>query len=329
LQNGERRFSVPLPPSTKPGNFRVAARLQLPEGTSDTGLQNNQIVTDDLLIQIPGYELRLTTSGEGNVNADDQRIIYPQGARLQLEAVPENGFTFRNWSGSLISAEATISVLMDENKQLLVAFTPGHSVSTKAIGHGTIHGAPGRSVLLPGESVHLSQRAASGWKFGGWLINGILQDALALSLQPTADALIEGVFVPDWEVWRQRAFQGVPAEIDRSWSGDPDGDGLSNWQELLLSSNPMVSASLEGSVQKMSDQLRLVFSRPQGPAENPWVRPEFSENLAGWQSADAVRLTERVLSVRDGVETVEVSLPLRAGTSGFFRLRMAAAPESP
>jgi hypothetical protein len=329
LEDGGRRFSVPLPTSSNPGKFRVAARLELSEGASDNGLQNNQIVTDDLLVEIPGYELRLTTIGEGSVNADDPRILYPQGARLQLEAVPRNGFTFRSWSGSLISAEAAISVMMEEDKQLLVTFTPGHRVVTKVIGLGSIGGASGTRVLLPGESVQLSQNPASGWKFDGWLIDGVPQAGETVSLQPTGDALIEAVFVPDWSALRGRAFQGASAGTDRSWSGDPDGDGLTNWQELLLSSDPTISGSLERLVEKKSDQMRLVFSRPQGPSGIPWIRPEFSENLADWGIADALRLTERVLSARDGMETVEITLPIRAGASGFFRLRMAAPPTSP
>jgi len=217
---------------------------------------------------------------------------------------------------------------MDDDKQLLVTFAPGHSVVTKAIGHGTINGASGKSVLLPGESIHLSQSPASGWKFGGWLINGVHQAGLTVSLQPTTDVLIEGVFVPDWAIWRERAFQGAPAGTDRSWTGDPDGDGLSNWQELLLSSNPTISERLERLVEKKSDRMRLVISRPQGPPASPWVRPEFSENLAEWAGTDALRLTERVLSSRDGMETVEISMPFD-GTSGFFRLRMAAPPQAP
>jgi len=329
LSSGERRYQVPLPPSVTPGKFRVAARLIIPVGTKDIGLQNNQIVTGTNSIEIPGYELRLTTNGLGIIKAIDPRVLYPQGARLQLQAVPESGFTFRSWTGSMVSSESAISILMESDKQLAVTFTPGHRVVVKTVGNGTIRGAQNLSMLLPNESVHLTQTPVSGWTFDRWIVDGLAQPGGSLSLQPLADTVIEGVFTPDFTALRNQAFINAPPGTDRGWNADSDGDGLTNWQEVLLSTNPLVAQSLAQRVERRSDALRFVFSRPQGPTATPWIMPEFSESLSTWAASDSLRMTERILGVENGTETIEVTLPIQSGSHGFFHLRMEGAPASP
>lgn len=326
---GMRRFTVPLPPSSTPGHFRVAARLMLASGFNDSVLENNQIVTDARPVDIPGYELRLSTSGLGNVNTSDPRVLYPQGARLQLQAIPQNGYTFRGWEGSLVSSESTISVLMNADKQLSLTFTSGHRAIVKTIGHGNISGAPPVSVLLPGESIHLSQTPEQGWKADGWVVDGIPQHGAILSVQPASDTVIEGVFIPDCEILRSRAFVNAPPGTNSSWDADPDGDGLNNWQEILLSSNPVIAKSIGQQVERKPDQLRFVFTRPQGPDNAPWIKAEFSENLSTWDAADSQRLVERILENQNGIETVEVTVPIRTGCNGFMRLQMKGSPPIP
>jgi len=329
LPGGIRRFTVPLPPSLTPGRFKVGARLILPSGLSDIAIENNQILTESNSVEVPGYELRLTTIGKGNVNTGDPRVLYPQGARLQLQAIPQNGYTFRGWEGSLVSSESTISVLMNADKQLSLTFTPGHRAIVKTIGHGRISGAPSVSVMLPGESIHLSQIPEQGWKAAGWVVDGIPQHEAILSVQPASDTVIEGIFVPDFEILRSRAFVNAPPGANTSWDADPDGDGLNNWQEILLSSNPVIAKSIGQQVERKPDQIRLVFTRPQSQDNAPWIKAEFSENLSTWDAADSQRLVERILENKNGIETVEVTVPIHTGSNGFMRLQMKGSPPIP
>lgn len=326
LPGGMRRFTVALPPSLHPGRFKVGAKMLPTGGGNDASVENNQTITEQHMVDVPGYELRLSTVGQGVVNTGDPRVIYPKGARLQLQAVPQNGFTFRAWSGSFVSQESSISVLMNEDKQLSVSFDQGNRVIIRKSGHGTIAGAPTDGVLLPGESVNLSQVPGPGWKGGGWVVDGIPRQGATLSLEPESDVLIEGLFIPDFTAWRTKAFSGAAPGIDRSWDADPDGDGLNNWQEVLLSSNPVVAGGINQMLEKSTDQLRLIFTRPQGRHDAPWIMPESSEDLLEWKMADSLRMTERILSQQDGMETVEVTLPIRNGTRRFLHLRMAPRP---
>lgn len=324
LADNARRFSFPLPPEIAAGRFRVGAVMGFE--SADATIQNNRTTSGNTPVQVPGYELQLTTSGEGNVMSNDTRPVYPLGARLQLEAVPGNGYSLSGWNGSVVSTQAAISLEMDSDKSLSITFVQGYRLNVRTVGKGNISGAPGVRTLPPGSHLALNQTAGDGWAFDCWMVNGIEIRSPSLSHQPSADTLIEGVFVPDFEARRTAAFSGKPTQTSRRWNDDPDGDGLSTWQELLLNTNPTLRQTLEERIEMNNRRMRLVFTRPQGSVSSPWVKAEFSDKLSGWESADGLRLSERVLSQQDGMETVEILLPFSAGKSGFFRLKMREAP---
>ena len=326
LAGGARRFQLPLPPAAQPGRFRAAASFELGPGALDAGRQNNQRAGSSADVEIPGYQLRITSSGSGRVDAGDPRAIYPKGASLRLEAVPESGYTFQAWAGDRVSSESAITLHMDSDKQLAVTFTAGHKVTVRPVGNGSVQGAPSVSVVPPGQSVALTQSAAPGWRFHGWTVNGEARTGTALGLAPAGDTAVEAVFIPDFEAWRDQAFAGAAAGIDRSWSADPDGDGLTTWQEALLSSSPMVYSPLNRRVIRTATGLRLVFTRPQGPVGHPWVRAESSDDLSVWSGTESSLHAERLLSTEDGMETIEVTVPFAAGRCGYLRLRTEAGP---
>lgn len=187
-------------------------------------------------------------------------------------------------------------------------------------------GAPGSNVLLSGEPLNLSQAPGDGWLFDCWMVNGAPVRTTTLSSQPSGDTAVEAVFIPDFAGKRAAAFSGKPESLSHSWNDDPDGDGLNTWQEILLGADPTVRQNLEGDIKKTASGLRVVFSRPQGSVNEPWITPQFSDGLSGWDRPDGRKMTERVLSVRDGIETVEITLPFASGTNGFFRLKMRESP---
>lgn len=321
-----RHFQIPLPVSIEPGTFRVAAQLELPETAEDIALENNQRVTNDHPLVIPGYELLLNTSGSGSVQASDPRILYPKGTMLRLQAVPGNGHSFRGWEGSLVSAESMISVLMDADKEFDVLFSAGHQITVRSIGHGSVQQANARKTILDGEIVEFSQTAGPGWTFSGWRINGANVATASLAFSPTTDTLVEAVFIPDFSSLLDQAFDGAPEGTDRSWSADPDNDGLTNWQEILLSMDPLIHSPLSSRLEKHTDRLRFIFTRPAGLSSDPWVEAEFSDSLSHWQLADASRWSQRILETRDGIETVELTLPCKDHDSGFLRLKTRQGP---
>ena len=88
----------------------------------------------------------------------------------------------------------------------------------------------------------------------------------------------------------------------------------------------MLKTPLDQQIERRTDGLRFVFTRPQGSSIQPWVQPQFSDKLDTWEAPDSIRMTERILSVKDGVETIEVTLPILPASKGFMRLKMEEPP---
>ena len=91
--DGSRRFTIALPPTADPGSFRVGAELVLGGQTADLGLQNNLRATTNAAISIPGYQLAVTTTGDGSVTRNDPRGYLPRGFPVELAA----GENFDHW----------------------------------------------------------------------------------------------------------------------------------------------------------------------------------------------------------------------------------------
>jgi hypothetical protein len=144
--------------------------------------------------------------------------------------------------------------------------------------------------------------------------------------------------------WRtSRLPGGNPASDDRitfqSWAAqygalaanaDDDGDGMSNWLEFALSSNPtqfQVFALPSAQAQTFAvagipaSYLTISFTRQVG-AEELTYHVEFSSALSGW-SENGVR-TSRTLNGNGTVtETWRSATPISSGAQLFARLRVS------
>ncbi len=61
------------------------------------------------------------------VPADGGQIIpsageYDKGARIDIQAIPANGFVFHHWEGDASGESQNVSVVLDENKGLIAVF---------------------------------------------------------------------------------------------------------------------------------------------------------------------------------------------------------------
>jgi len=74
------------------------------------------------------YELTINFEGEGTVEVDGEKFeaeeeyLYKEGSEVELEAIAEEGWRFRKWTGDYQSEERVIIVTMDETKNITVLF---------------------------------------------------------------------------------------------------------------------------------------------------------------------------------------------------------------
>ena len=79
------------------------------------------------------YTFKTSVEGRGKITLDPPGGMYDPFTKVKVTAVPEEGFTFLNWTGDKSGAEATTEMAMTSNRLLTANFsesTPIKTVST-------------------------------------------------------------------------------------------------------------------------------------------------------------------------------------------------------
>ncbi|NTW24928.1 MAG: M6 family metalloprotease domain-containing protein, partial [Lentimicrobium sp.] len=106
-----------------------------------------------------------STSGSGNYN---------YGAQASLNAIPNTGYNFANWteSGNVVSSNALYSFTVIGNRTLVANFTPIQYTITVSANPATGGSVSGGGVYDFGSQATLTAIANSGWNFINWTENG-------------------------------------------------------------------------------------------------------------------------------------------------------------
>lgn len=190
---------------------REFVELQKPYVDSYFRLRDNQQSLSEP-IHISGESLLLHLSAEnnqgGSVEATPSREEYFLNETVTVEAIPADGYQFVAWSGDAEGSDNPLQVTMSrsltiqaqfEIKTYTIQFDPGKLGSHSG-------GAPLQQSIQHGEAAALpSIEAQPGWLFSGW-------DQQTDSI--TAATIFHAQYEPDL--------------------ADDDGDGLSNYEEIVL-----------------------------------------------------------------------------------------------
>ncbi|WP_435894502.1 S8 family serine peptidase [Oceaniferula spumae] len=321
----QKTLSYVLPNNINTGSNYLILKLYKESGVFEKNTANNIVISNTPSITIPEWELTLNSNGNGQINQDLAARRYPQGSRVSLTANSGKGAAFAGWGGDALGAESQITILMDGNKSVQANFNSRASLQVHVRGAGSVSGLADLGSYALDETASLTATPADGWEFSGWSGSATGTNATANILMDSPK-VVTAVFTLPKDNWKSEHF--TEAELlDELISGDdadPDQDGLKNWQEYLHMSDPrdgtskgIVSLKVEG------DYLFAIFTRNAGAEGGLTLGCQGSRDLTDWDAPD---IQERVLSIRDGVETVEARIPVAGGNTGFLRLKYDRAP---
>ncbi|MBS3816492.1 MAG: hypothetical protein KGY76_02890, partial [Candidatus Thermoplasmatota archaeon] len=147
-------------------------------------MDENKSITATFQETVETNTLRLDVEGNGTVKVNGTEVDVPfeedyeVDTTVELEANASEGWTFTNWTGSVQSDLDSITIIMDEDKNVTAHFeevpTERHSLSVNIEGNGTVE-LDGQEVedgwsqeFDDGVNVTLNAVADEDYTFAGW-----------------------------------------------------------------------------------------------------------------------------------------------------------------
>jgi len=113
------------------------------------------------------YSLTIT-AGDGSVTKDPDRINYNHGVAVTLEAVPNTGYRFSNWTGDLSGNTNPVTLVMEADKSVTADFALQTYNLTVTAGDGFVKKSPPQDSYSRGETVALQAVPNTGYNFTNW-----------------------------------------------------------------------------------------------------------------------------------------------------------------
>lgn len=252
------------------------------------------------------------------------------GAQVVITAnPPPSGQVFDRWIGAASEIDnlnsATATVIMPEHSLYLLATYRNISAPVYT---NTVNGGSGSGTSKEGSILNIEAPSVSGKQFDHWsgdtqsVVN--VQAATTTLRMPASNVTVTAVYrtvdsagdgIPD--SWRAFYFggNGTTTNIASAAGADPDGDGMTNFQEYMAGTSPLDAGSvlrLSGRITGNSNSLdfRSVAGR--------YYRMETSASLtpAVWQP-----LFYNITG--DGMPK-HLAFSTGALSKGFYRLRLTA-----
>ncbi len=117
------------------------------------------------------YTINISTFGNGSVIKEPEKDFYNYGEVVTLTAIADPGWSFGGWGGDASGLENPLTLIMDKNINIEVAFTQNEytfSISINPQGKGTVTVTPIKPFYHYGDVVTLTATPTPGWSFANW-----------------------------------------------------------------------------------------------------------------------------------------------------------------
>ena len=131
-------------------------------------MNSNKTITANYTAIIPVFTLNVTAVNGLVVKIPDL-ANYTSGTSVLLNATPNSGYVFSEWTGDVTGSISSTTVIMNSNKNVTANFTaiPNYTLNVTAV-NGTVVKNPNLASYVSGASVILTATPNSGYIFTGW-----------------------------------------------------------------------------------------------------------------------------------------------------------------
>ncbi|MDR3284552.1 MAG: InlB B-repeat-containing protein, partial [Treponema sp.] len=283
-------------------------------------------VTDDIWIipqfekkaVPPAYQIRVDEAAGGTVTIDPKKTTYAPEEQIKLAALPDPGYVFTGWTGTIRSNENPLLLIAHANHWIIPEFwkeaeIPAYRIRVDTVSGGTVSVDPEKTAYEPNEQVKISATPAAGYIFTGWT-GTVTGTANPLLLTATTHSWL----IPQFEKLADPVVYTV--KVDTAEGGtvsvEPQkADYIPN-EQVKLTAAPnagYVFKGWTGTVSSAANPLLLTVTA------NTWIIPQF-EKLA-----EAPAYTVKVDTALGGTISVD---PQKNTYAPNEQVKLTAAPNA-
>jgi uncharacterized protein (TIGR02145 family)/uncharacterized repeat protein (TIGR02543 family) len=144
------------------------------DATVTINMDDNKNLTANFLLEnVASYTLNVIANppNYGSVSKSPDKPEYASDESILVTAAPNDGYTFTGWSGASSSTNASVTITMDDSKELIANFAPQTytlTINSNPPDGGSVSSDPGKSAYTYNEQVTVTATAREGYEFTGW-----------------------------------------------------------------------------------------------------------------------------------------------------------------
>ena len=140
--------------------------------------------------------LDVAVEGNGSVTVDPEKDFYSVGEEVTLTATADADYTFKEWTGDLVSTEATEVINVAEDMSITAVFTDTKlTVEHTGEGLGTTTPAEGVHTYVSGTEVSLTATPDANYAFDRWIIGSTEYTTAEKTITLNEDTVAQAKFV--------------------------------------------------------------------------------------------------------------------------------------
>ncbi|GHT57748.1 hypothetical protein FACS1894109_10580 [Spirochaetia bacterium] len=268
------------------------------------------------------YTIRVDTAVGGSAAVIPQKDTYLPNENVKLTAVPDRGYEFTGWTGTMSSAQNPLVFNVSSNQWIIPQFrqipdTITYSVKIDTAAGGSASVEPQKDAYSPGENVKLTAAPDSGYEFTGW----------TGTINSTANPLVFNVISNQWIIPQFRKIDEpevvtytvrVDTAVGGSTTVAPQKDTYSPNEIVRLTATPASGFEFTGWTGTMSStQNPYVFN----VTSDQWIIPQF-------RKIDEPEVVTYTITVDTAVGGSAALAPQKASYSPNEIVRLTATPAS-
>ena len=192
------------------------------------------------------YTLTIDKVGSGAVNPD-QAAPYHLGDIVSLTPVPDQGWSFSEWSGAC-TGSAGCSVTMDSSKSVTATFTQdNYNLTIDKVGNGSVTKVPDQATYHYGDVVALTATPDAGWNFDSWSAN-VVEGSVTIH----ADTTVTATFT-------QGPQNTIYDDADAAWTYTGDWSSMASVGSYADTLHYSTTIGNEAQVSFTSRQIKLIY----------------------------------------------------------------------